>query len=118
MKSRNMIVAMLTIKEINVSHRINAIEQSFDQSIVSANRDALILIIEIIIIKDKSNRQPINDKCRKLGTFPAPLFFSITFDQSLIDIFSYQCKRLFFKITWFVNTFSFHLRNRFRTLFF
>ena len=65
---------------------------------ISPHRNALVSVIEIIVVIGKPQRQPPDDKSRQIPAVPSPLFLRIPFDQLLIYIPSHQRKRLFFQI--------------------
>ena len=86
------------MKEINPRLTLHTIQQPFDKLIITAYRNALILIIKIVIIKNEPNRQTFNDKCRQFITAASPLFFCILLNELLEYIFSHQTQSLLFKV--------------------
>ena len=75
-------------KEIAFQPGFNTVQQSLDQYIVSADRNTLVFIIEIVVVEHQADRQTFDDECRKFRTFSSPLFFGVSLDQCLVDIFS------------------------------
>lgn len=61
-------------KEIAFQPGFNTVQQSLDQYIVSADRNTLIFIIEIVVVEHQADRQTFDDECRKFRTFSSPLF--------------------------------------------
>ena len=80
-------------KEIHGSHGVDTFEQAVNQFVVATYRDALILVVEVIVVEDESYWQALDDEGRQVGTLTPPLLLGITFDESLVDIFTdeYLC---------------------------
>ena len=52
------------LQVIGVQPQLYAIQQAVNDGIVSANGNALVQVIEIIVVKGKPHRQPLDNKCR------------------------------------------------------
>ena len=63
---------------------------------VTADGNALIQSVEVIIIKGQSNRKSLDDKCRKILTITSPLLLCITLDQLFKNVSSHQGNCLLF----------------------
>ena len=63
---------------------------------VTADGNALIQGVEVIIIKGQSNRQTLDDECRKILTVTSPLFLCIALDQLFKNVSSDQRNGLLF----------------------
>ena len=63
---------------------------------VTADGNALIQGVEVIIIKSQSNRQTLDDKCRKILTVTSPLLLCIALDQLFKNVSSDQRNGLLF----------------------
>ena len=63
---------------------------------VTADGNALIQSVEVIIIKGQSNRKSLDDKCRKLLTVTSPLLLCIALDQLFKNVSSDQRNGLLF----------------------
>ena len=57
---------------------------------VTADGNALIQSVEVIIIKGQSNRKSLDDKCRKILTITSPLLLCLTLDKLFKDVSSHQ----------------------------
>ena len=100
-------------KIVLIYANFNSIQKILNQLRISSNRNSLIQSIKIIVIKRKSYRKSLNNKCRKIFTITSPLFLCIAFYELLIDISSYQRDRLLLKIPWLaLNFFSLLLNLR------
>ena len=67
-------------KIIRPQTHISSFKQTFNQFIVSAFRNTLILVIKIIIIINETERKSFYNKGRKLRCRTSPLFFRISLD--------------------------------------
>ena len=76
-------------KEIRVTPALYIFEQSVNQFVIPTNRNPLVLVVEIVVVKSQAYGQTFDDECRKFRTFSSPLLFRITFDKFLINVFSY-----------------------------
>ena len=63
---------------------------------VTADGNALIQSVEVIIIKGQSNRKSLDDECRKLLTVTSPLLLCIALDQLFKNVSSDQRNGLLF----------------------
>ena len=63
---------------------------------VTADGNALIQSVEVIIIKGQSNRKSLDDKCRKILTITSPLVLCLAHDQLFKNISSNQRNGLLF----------------------
>ena len=85
------------------------LQDLFHQGRVAANGNALIGIVEIIVVKGKAHGKSSYNKSGKLPAVPAPLLLGITLDQLFIDIASCQRKGLFLQVPGFVHLCLGHL---------
>ena len=85
-------------KIIHAGTHLCPLQYFFHHGRKPADRDALIQIVEIIVIIYKTHRQPADDKGRQFRAFPPPLLFRITLYQFFIDIPPHQADGLFFQI--------------------
>ena len=65
---------------------IHTVQHFFNNLRITAHRDSLETVIEIIIVIGEPQRQTFDNKGRKLRTVSSPLFFGITFDKLFINI--------------------------------
>ena len=91
-------VAVLQI--IHTSTDFNASKKPFDEFIVAAHGNALIAVVEIVIIKGVTNGEAFNDECWQLRAASPPLLFRIAFDELRINVRPDKGNGLFFEIFW------------------
>ena len=72
--------------------------QSLNQLVVTTDGYSLIAIIEIVVVKDESQGESLNDESRKVFTITAPLFLCVTFNEPLIDVATNQRDSFLFQI--------------------
>ena len=90
----------MLIKEVNPQFNIDQIagQHLFNDLRVAAHWNALVQIIEVVVIVSQSNWQTPNDKSRQLSCLLTPLLFGIALDQLFIDIATDQRNSLFFQV--------------------
>lgn len=64
----------------------DAVEQSLDQLRVAADRDALIAVIEVVVVERVANRQALDDEGWQLRAAAAPLFLRVALDELRVDV--------------------------------
>lgn len=74
------------LEVIDSRAHLDAVEQCFDQLIVAANGDALIAVIEVVVVKRIADRQTLDDECRQLRAAAAPLLLRVALDELRVDI--------------------------------
>ena len=105
----NLRILFSEFKEINPCANFCPFQHLLNDCCITANRNSLISVIEIVIIVNKSEWQTFDNKCRKFCTLSSPLFLCITLDQLLIDISSAKKKCLFLQILWICDSCLFAL---------
>ena len=90
---------ILTCKEVYSGLCINTLKQTIDELIVSTNRNALITVVEVVVVENQSHRETFDDERRKLRAFSAPLFLRVIFDEAFVDILTDEGECLLFEIT-------------------
>ena len=88
---------------IDASPHFDAFKQGIDQYIISPDGNALITVIEIIIVKRIAYRQAFDNESRKFCATPSPLFFRVPFNQLRINVRTNKGYGLFFQILRFRN---------------
>ena len=83
----------------------DAIQQIGNQFGISADGDALVQCVEVVIIEGQAHWQTLNDESGQILAIAPPLLFRVTFDELLIDITTYQRDSLFLKILRLVGNF-------------
>ena len=77
---------------------INAAQHILHKLRITADRDSLISVVEIIVVKGKPYGKPLDDERGKFGTLSSPLLLRVAFYQLFIDIFSDKRYSLLFEI--------------------
>ena len=83
---------------IDSCHYWHTGQELFDHLRISADRDALVAVIEVVVIVGKPKRQPPDDEGRKLRTRTSPLLLCVFSDQFFVDIRPGERNRLLFQI--------------------
>ena len=87
------------LEEIGIHPCFNALKQTIDKFVVAPNGNALIEVVEIVVVIDKAYRQALDNKRRQISALAPPLFLSITLDERFLDIISYQYQSLFLEVS-------------------
>lgn len=86
------------VEEINTCDNFDAVKQSGDEAVVSADGDALPEVIEIIVVKSEAQGQSPDYKGRQIGASPAPLLLGVSFDEQFVDVTAYERQGLLLKV--------------------
>ena len=73
-------------EEVDAGADLNAVEQSLDQLRVAADRDALIAVIEVVVVERIADRQALDDEGWQLCAAAAPLLLRVALDELRVDI--------------------------------
>ena len=52
-------------------------KECVDEFVVSADGNALIAVIEVVVVENHADRKALDDESRQLRTFPSPLLFGV-----------------------------------------
>ena len=74
------------VEEVCVHFRFHTFEQTIDELVVAAFRNALIAVVEIVVVEDQTHGQTLDDEGWQVCTFTAPLFLGISFYEPLVDV--------------------------------
>ena len=91
-------VAVLQI--IHTGTDFNASKKAFYELVVAAHGNALVAIVEVVVIKSIAHGKAFNDECWQLLAASPPLLFRITFDELRINVRPDKGNGLFFEIFW------------------
>ena len=86
------------VEEIGVQAGLDAFQQAFCQLVVAAYGNALVFVVEIIVVEDHTDGKPLDDERRQVATLAAPLLFGVFLDERLVDITAHQRQSLLFEI--------------------
>ena len=102
------------IEEVRVKANLDAFKHLFDELRIAANWNALIAIVEIVVVVGKTNRQALNNVGRQIFAITMPLLFGVALDELFVDTTANERNCLLFEIlrlttghflALFINTF-------------
>ena len=64
----------------------DAVEQGLDELVIAADRDALIAVIEVIVVERVAHRQTLDDEGWQLRAAAAPLLLRVALDELRVDV--------------------------------
>ncbi len=91
-------IILYKIEIIRFCHHVRAVEQLLDYRRISADRYALIAVVEIVVVKGESARQTLYYERGQVFAISAPLLFGVTFDEFGIYVRSDEFQCLFFEV--------------------
>ena len=95
-------------EEVLVHAGFDAFEQGCGEFVVTADGDALVGIVEVVVVVDEADGQTAYDEGRELGAGASPLLFCVAFDEFLVDIPSDEAEGLFFQVAGLCGAGSVH----------
>lgn len=113
----NVRIILYKVEIIRVCHHVRACEHLFDYWRISADRYALIAVVEIVVVKGESARQTLYYKRGQVLAISAPLFFGVAFDEFGVHVRADEFQRLFFEVFRLVYAEIRHLFGDFGTRF-
>ena len=102
---------------VRIQAHFNAIQQVGNQFGVSADGDALIQRVEVVIVKGQAHWQTFDDERRKILTVTPPLLLGIALDEFLVNVASHKRNRLLFEVLRLMGDFLTLLLNLSSSLF-
>ena len=94
----NRLPMLSVIEEVAVQLDIRPLEKFGNKVIIATSRDALISIIEVVVIECKADRKATDNICREVSTISTPLLLGLAFDKSVIYICSNERNCLLLKV--------------------
>ena len=88
---------------VHAGFNITARKELFNQHIVTADGNALIEVVEIVIVIGETAGQALNNRRRQLAARAPPLLLRITLDELLKNIAPHKGECLLLQITRLVN---------------
>ena len=95
-------------EEVLVHSCFDAFQQGCGEFVVTADGDALVGIVEVVVVVDEADGQAAYDEGRKLGAGASPLLFCVAFDEFLVDIPADEGERLLFQVAGLCGAGSVH----------
>ena len=99
---------LAVVEKVGVEAHFDAFEESVDKAIVPPDGDALIEVVEVIVVEGETHRQTTDDEGGELAARTSPLLFGVALDELLIDVAADERQSLFLEITRFVDAFGLH----------
>ena len=91
-------VALVFGKEVHARAGLDTGEQAVDELVVAADGDALVLVVEVVVVEHEAHREPLDDERRQVLAAAAPLLLGVFLDELLEDVLAHERERLFFEV--------------------
>ncbi|MNJ51213.1 hypothetical protein D3C77_465110 [compost metagenome] len=87
------------IKKIDVQLHLDAFQHLLDNRPITADRNALIAVIEVVVVIGEADGEAFDDEGRQVFGRSPPLLLGIAFDQFFVYIGSDERNRLFLQVS-------------------
>lgn len=94
-------VALVFGKEVHTRAGLDTCKQAVDELVVAADGDALVLVVEVVVVENKAHREALDDECRQVLAAAAPLLLGVFLDEFFKDVPAHERERLFFEVRGF-----------------
>lgn len=94
-------VALVFGKEVHTRAGLDACKQAVDELVVAADGDALVLVVEVVVVENKAHREALDDECRQVLAAAAPLLLGVFLNELFEDVPAHERERLFFEVRGF-----------------
>ena len=88
------VVVLFILQVILPQLHIAVREKLVNNYVVAPDGNALVQVIEIIVVVGVAHRKPADDEGGKLPAVPSPLLFRVSLDQLLVDFPAHQADGL------------------------
>ena len=83
---RHLLPVGAVVEEIGVDAGVDALKQSVDEAVVASHGNALVEVVEIVVIVDQPHGQSLDDEGGQLGALAPPLLLGVALDEALVDV--------------------------------
>ena len=97
-------------EEVRLRACLHALKQSVHESVVSALGDALVAVVEVVVVVYHPDRKSFDDEGRQVGASAPPLLLRVALDEPFIDVASDERQGLLLQIARLYYTLGPHLR--------
>ena len=99
---------LAVVEEVRPHAVFHAVEQALYEPVVSTDGNALVGVVEVVVVEDEAYGQPSDDEGRQLWAFPPPLLLGISFDEPFVNVASDEGECLLFQVAWLGDACRFH----------
>ena len=93
-------IGSAVFEEVDTGANFDAVKQGFDQLVVAADRDALIAVIEVVIVERIADGQALDDEGGQLRATASPLLLRVALDELRVDIRADERDSLLLEVLW------------------
>lgn len=80
---------------VGAQAHLAAFEQGVDEAVVPTLGDALVAVVEVVVVKGEAEGQTADDEGRQFGGGTSPLLLGIALDEFFVDVLTHEQHRLF-----------------------
>ncbi len=90
--------ALLAFVEVHARAHFNAFQHLPDYGGVAPLRDALVTVIEVVVVKGEAHRKALDYEGRKLGAVPSPLLLRVSLHELFVKGAAHEVYGLLLKV--------------------
>ena len=95
-------------EEVGAGPDVDAAEQLVGESVVAADGDALVGVVEVVVVVDHPDGQSFDDEGGQLGAGSSPLLFGVALDEPFVDVAADEGEGLLFEVAGFADACAVH----------
>ena len=94
---------------LHAAAHLNALEHVGDHLGVAAHGDALVAIVEVVVVVGKAAGKALDDACGQVLAITAPLLLGVALHEFLEDVAAHEGQRLLLEVGWLADVLGGHL---------
>ena len=87
---------------------VSSFQQSVGQYVVTSLGNALIAVVEVVVVECQTHRQAADDECRQRAAWASPLLLGISFYEEVENVAPHERKCLLLEVARLGNSFGSH----------
>ena len=109
-RRRHLLPMGAVVEEVGVGAGVDTLQQSVDEAVVASHGNALVEVVEIVVVVDQPHRQSLDDEGGQLGALAPPLLLGVALDEALVDVATDEREGLLLEVARLGGSLGAHLR--------
>lgn len=109
-RRRHLLPMGAVIEEVGVGAGVDTLQQSVDEAVVASHGNALVEVVEIVVVVDQPHGQSLDDEGGQLGALAPPLLLGVALDEALVDVAADERESLLLEVARLGGSLGAHLR--------
>ena len=106
---RHLLPMGAVVEEVGVGAGVDTLQQSVDEAVVASHGNALVEVVEIVVVVDQPHRQSLDDEGGQLGALAPPLLLGVALDEALVDVAADERESLLLEVARLGGSLGAHL---------